>query len=344
MNLLVVVVIGLGIAAFAQLLKVYELSSELKGGNDETATDKDNRMGGRGMMLFFIAFFAFCLWQTIKYAHLLLPEPASAEGAQIEWLMNFNFILITIPFVGVHIFLAYFAFKYRGQTGKIATFYSHNNKLEMIWTVVPAIVLTVIIILGLRLWNQVTAPATSESMVVQLYAKQFDWTARYSGADNVLGQSSYRMIEGANELGVDMNDKNSNDDVVVKGELHLPIGKSVVFKLNSRDVIHSAFMPHFRAQMNCVPGMTTEMRFVPTITTEQMRKKTNNPKFDYILLCNKICGATHFNMQMNIVVESQADFNKWLSEQQNLATALKPATANAPATEMKADSAKVAMK
>jgi len=105
------------------------------------------------------------------------------------------------------------------------------------------------------------------------------------------------------------------DDIIVKGEFHLPIRRDVSFNINSRDVIHSAYMPHFRAQMNAVPGMTTKFAYKPIITTDSMRTILDDAEFNYILLCNKVCGSAHYNMQMNIVVESEEDFQKWLDEQ-----------------------------
>ena len=148
-------------------------------------------------------------------------------------------------------------------------------------------------------------------------------------------------------MGVDMTDKNAADDIPLTAdpvsfvkELHLPIGRKVIFKMRSQDVLHSAYMPHFRAQMNCVPGMVTEMAFTPSVTTEEMREykdtKTKFEKinelrktegkdpveFDYILLCNKICGASHYNMQLKIVVEEEEKFNTWLAKQKTLAETL----------------------
>lgn len=178
-----------------------------------------------------------------------------------------------------------------------------------------------------------------DALVVELYAQQFNWTARYAGADNVLGDANVRLIDidKANVLGIDESDPNAQDDIITK-ELHLPVNKRVIFKIRSQDVLHSAYMPHFRAQMNCVPGMVTQFSFVPTVTTAEMRKKPQieqqvkdvneireqkraqgidaDPwEFDYILLCNKICGKSHYNMQMKIVVETEEEFNTWLSEQ-----------------------------
>jgi len=180
-----------------------------------------------------------------------------------------------------------------------------------------------------------------DPLIVELYAQQFNWTARYGGTDNVLGDANVRMIDidNANVLGLDVADPNASDDIIVK-ELHLPVGRKVNFKMRSQDVLHSAYMPHFRAQMNCVPGMITQFSFTPTITTEEMRKnpdvmakvkRTNKIRaekaakgipntdpweFDYILLCNKICGKSHYNMQMKIIVESEEDYNKWIASQQ----------------------------
>ncbi len=111
------------------------------------------------------------------------------------------------------------------------------------------------------------------------------------------------------------------DDKIVKGEMHLPLGKEVEFIFRSQDVIHSAYMPHFRAQMNTVPGVPTRFKMVPIITTKEMRTKLKNPEFDYILLCNKVCGAAHFNMQMTVVVETPEEYTAWLATQKTFVVA-----------------------
>jgi cytochrome c oxidase subunit II len=329
MSFLVFLTIVLGVITFAQLVKVYELATALKGSKEEQVTDSDNRWNARMMMIFLVAFFGFCIYQLVAYSKYLLPEAASEHGSSIDTLMNFNLIIITIVFVGVNILLFFFAYKYYFRKDNKATFFSHSTKLEMIWTIIPAIVLAVIIIYGLATWTKITAPADpNESVVIELYAKQFDWTARYGGKDNTLGSTNYKLITDMNPLALDEKDATGHDDKLVKGEFHIPIGKRVLFKFRSRDVIHSAYMPHFRAQMNCVPGMETEFHFVPTITTAEMRQKLNDPNFNYVLVCNKICGAAHYNMQMDIIVESEEEYNKWLSEQKTFKeTNLSDATA-----------------
>jgi cytochrome c oxidase subunit II len=315
-KLLVFIAIVLFIIAMAQLMRVFELASELRGGKREAVNESDNRMNGRLMLLFMFGLFAFCIWQLFSYKDKLLPESAAKHGEELDWLMDFNMIIITIVFVITEIFLFYFAYKYYGRDGQKATFYPHNNKLELIWTTVPAIVLAVIIIYGLKTWNSIMSDPDPKSMVVELYSKQFDWTARYAGKDNTLGFSNYKLITATNELGLDTLDAANDDDIIIKNEFHIPVNQEISFKFRSRDVIHSAYMPHFRAQMNTVPGMVTNFHFTPTITTKEMRAKTGNEKFDYILLCNKICGSSHYNMQMVVVVDTEEDYKKWLSEQE----------------------------
>lgn len=308
-------VIILGVIALGQLLKVFELSSELRGGKTEEVTPSDNRFNGNMMIIFLIAFFGFCLYQVLAWGEFLLPEPASEHGVDVDNLMNFNLIIIGTVFIITHILLFVFAYKYQRRPGQKAAFFAHSNKLELIWTSVPAIVLAIIIIYGLTTWNRITTPAGDDALLIELYSKQFDWTARYAGADGVLGEGDVRRIDGANALGLDSSEVASHDDIIVKGEFYIPLDREVNFQFRSQDVIHSALFPHFRAQMNTVPGMKTYFHFKPTITTEQMREKTGNPEFDYILLCNKICGAAHYNMQMTIKVVEEAEYNAWLAQQ-----------------------------
>lgn len=314
-KLLIGLVVLLAIIMIAQLIRVFELATELRGGKQNEVTEKDNKMNAGLMLLFMFAFFGFCLWQYFSWKDLLLPESASVHGLETDTLLNFNFAIIIVVFFLTEALLFIFAFKYYFRKDNKATFFSHSNKLEFIWTIIPALVLAVIIIFGLKSWNSITAPAPDNSLTIELYAKQFDWTARYTGGDGKLGEANFRLIEGANDLGLDSTDDKSWDDMIVKGEFHIPIDEPVNFVFRSRDVIHSAYMPHFRAQMNCVPGMVTQLHFIPRLTTAQMKEKTGNKDFEYVLLCNKICGAAHWNMQMNIVVDTKEDYLKWLKEQ-----------------------------
>lgn len=321
-NLLIAIVIVLAIIVLAKVARVFELSTELKGENPAEVTASDNRTQSTMFLIMGLVYLAFVVYTFFAWGKHLLPPSASEHGAEIDNLMGISFGVITPMFFITHLVLVFFAFKYYHRKSRTATFFAHSNKLEMIWTVVPTMVLTTLIIYGLTVWNDVTSQEPDDAIEIELYAKQFDWTARYAGDDNVLGKSGYRLITAQNTLGVSEEDPASADDKVVRGEIHLPVGKPVVFKFHSRDVIHSAYMPHFRLQMNCVPGMTTQFHMVPKTTTAEMRKETGNDEFNYILLCNKICGGAHYNMQMDIIVESEDDYEAWLADQKTFAASM----------------------
>lgn len=315
MTLLILAVIVLFVFAAVRVMSIYSLSAELRGGaNDEEITETEGRNQATLWVVFLFAFFGFCIWQVVEYSDKLLPEAASAHGPKIDNLFNVTLAVITIVFVLTHIALVYQIYKNVSRKGKRAVYFAHSNKLEMIWTIIPAIVLSGMIAYGLTVWNDVVYPGSKNPMIIELYSKQFDWTARYAGKDNTLGKYDFRKIGAGNDLGL-LDDIKGDDDIIVKGEFHIVKDKPVHFKFRSRDVIHSAYMPHFRAQMNCVPGMETSFEFIPTITTSEMRKKLGNDKFNYVLLCNKICGAAHYNMQMDIIVETQEEFNAWIAQE-----------------------------
>lgn len=318
--ILIITVLVLTALAIIRLLRIQELSGELKGENPSMVTDSDNRMQATLLTIGGIGYICYALYQI--YTGNYLPTAASEHGVKTDRLMAISFSIIIPVFVITHGILIFFIAKYYSRKGRKATFFAHSNKLEMIWTSVPTLVLTSLIVYGISTWNEITDPAPEEAVTIEIYAKQFDWTARYAGEDNTLGRSGYRLIEGANIPGVDMKDPAASDDKMVKGEIHIPLGRSVNFVMHSRDVIHSAYMPHFRAQMNCVPGLTTNFHFVPTITTADMREELGNDEFNYLLLCNKICGTAHYNMQMDIVVDTPEDYDKWLEGKKTMAEQL----------------------
>lgn len=312
MTLLIYLILILAAAAVWQLIRVVELSAKLKGIDPNKVTERDNRMNGRFMITFYFLLMIFFFWELFAFKDKLLPEAASYSGAEIQWLLNFNFIIIIVVFVITNFMLFFMGWKYYGRDGHRATYYPHNNNLEMLWTGIPAVVLFVIIFLGIRLWNNVMAPAPKGTRIIELYARQFSWTIRYAGEDNQLGKANYRLISDNNDMGLDSTDIHGYDDVVVTDTLFLPVREEADFRMRSRDVIHSAFFPHFRAQMNCVPGMETYFHFMPKYTTDTMRIITKNPNFDYVLMCNKICGASHYNMQIKVVVGTRAQYDAWM--------------------------------
>ena len=353
-SFLIFVVLLLVAVAFWQLTKIFDLSQA--GGqkdDSEIANDHDNNVNGYLMFGFLAFIYIFTIINIVLYGDFpILSDSASAHGVEVDRLMWISLILIFFVQTVTQALLHYFAFKYRGKKGNVATYFADSNKLEAIWTIIPAITLFVLILYGLYQWTEIMyIDENEDAIVVEVYAKQFGWEARYAGDDNVLGKANVRYIEGVNTLGVDVADPNAQDDKPVS-ELYLPKGKRVIFKFRSQDVLHSAYMPHFRAQMNCVPGMVTQFSFIPTMTTDEMRETKNMQKkvdrinkirsenskvlvakgeealepytFDYLLLCNKICGASHYNMQMKITVVEEAAFKTWLKDKPTFAEVMKP--------------------
>ena len=344
--LLTIIVLVFITIAIWQMVKIFDLANA---NNEVTqvASDKDNRVNGYLMMGFLTFIYVITIVSCVKWGDLpLLSNSASEHGPQIDSLMVISLVIIFIVQTITQFLLHYFAFKYKGEKGKKALFFADNNTLEAIWTIIPVIVLAGLIMYGLFTWSDIMNYEEEEdAIVVELYAQQFNWKARYAGEDGVLGDANVRLIDldRANILGVDEADPNAQDDVITT-ELHLPVGRQVIFKMRSQDVLHSAYMPHFRAQMNCVPGMITQFAFTPTVTTAEMRQspemaekvaninkiRTKNSEkliaqgeealdryeFDYVLICNKICGKSHYNMQMKIVVETQEEYDAWMSQQQ----------------------------
>ena len=342
-SLLVIIVLVLLSVAIWQMTKIFDLTQiSSKKEDSQIATDTDNNVQGYLMFGFLAFLYIFIIFGLFKWGHLVLSNPASEHGADYDSLMWITFGVIFFVLAITQALLHYFAFKYRGEEGKKAIYFADNDKLEFIWTIIPVFVLAGLILYGLYTWTNIMFVDEDEDvMYVELYAKQFAWEARYSGKDNVLGKANVRLIEGVNTMGVDLEDPNAQDDIATS-ELHIPKGKKVVFKLRSQDVLHSAFMPHFRAQMNCVPGMVTQFAFTPIKTTDEMRQSDNIVEkvsninkirakksaelvakgesaldpytFDYLLLCNKICGASHYNMQMKIVVDTPEEYKNWLKD------------------------------
>jgi cytochrome c oxidase subunit 2 len=351
MTTLLIFIIVLFVAiAIWQMVKIFDLA-QVGGSSNQVASDKDNTFNGYMMIGFLIFIYAITIASFVYLGDLpLTSNAASAHGPGLDNLMIISMIIIFIVQTITQFLLHYFAFKYKGEKGRKALFYADNNTLEAIWTIIPVIVLAGLIIWGLFTWNDImNVDEDDDPMVIELYAQQFNWKARYSGADNVLGKANVRLIDidRANILGVAEDDLNAQDDVIVT-ELHLVVDRPVLFKMRSQDVLHSAYMPHFRAQMNCVPGMVTQFGFTPTITTTDMRQnpdiqdkvaninaiRIENRKeieergqdlryeFDYLLLCNKICGKSHYNMQMKIIVETQEEYNAWIATQKTFPDSL----------------------
>jgi cytochrome c oxidase subunit 2 len=316
MNLLIWIAALLGVLILVRLMNIVQLTAALAGENEEEEQNRDNKTNAILSLAFMIIGLVLIVYMTLRYSKFMLPRAATEHGVETDNLLWINFGVIGIVFFITQIALFWFAYKYRYDKSRRAYFYPDNHKLELIWTIVPTIVLAALIITGLNSWNKITQTQHTDGLKIQVYGYQFNWIARYAGKDNTLGASNYKLITDENALGIDYRDKSAADDIMTSGnEMRIPVGVPIDMEFNSRDVIHSAYFPHLRVQMNCVPGMTTRFYFKPTITTAEMRKITGNPNFDYVLLCNKICGVAHYTMKMKLVVETPEEFQAWIKTQ-----------------------------
>ncbi|MFQ5448665.1 MAG: cytochrome c oxidase subunit II, partial [Saprospiraceae bacterium] len=250
---------------------------------------------------------------------------------------NLTLVITGIVFVICHILLFYFAYKYRGRKGAKSVFIPHDNKLEIIWTAIPAVVMCFLVIRGLVAWNDVMADISPDEDYLEIEAtgSQFLWYLRYPGADGKLGTRNYKLITGKNPLGQDWTDDKNLDDFQ-PNDIVLPVGKKVRVRITARDVLHSFFLPHFRVKMDAVPGMPTYFVFTPTVTTEEYRQRLKDypeyqqpsdpndteseplwKTFNYELACAELCGKGHFSMRKLVKIVTEEEYQSWLNEQQS---------------------------
>ena len=311
---LIAIVIMIFLLIF-QIAKASEYVSVLKG--EEKSRKQTNRING----FFLIAFLIFGLigawWCNHLYygKTLFVQGSASLEGENIDTMLWISIAVCGVVFLITQILLFWFSFKYQESDTRKAYYFTHNNKLELLWTGVPAIVLTVLVVFGLKYWFKFTGDAPKESQVIEITGHQFDWEFRYPGKDGVLGKKNFKLTDPSkrNPLGVDWADEASHDDIHVGHIMHAVVGKPIKLVINSQDVIHDVGLPHFRMKMDAVPGIPTTLWFTPKWTTEEMKVRTGNTNFVYEISCDQICGKGHFSMKGIIIIETQQEFDKWMA-------------------------------
>lgn len=307
---LLLLVIAMIFLVIFQIAKASEYVSVLKG--EKAARADSNRINAFLMLAFLILGLIGAYWCNAKLAGetLFAQGSASVEGEKIDSMFMLTLAVTGIVFVITQVLLFWFSFKYQEKEGRQAFYFPHNNKLEMIWTIIPAITLTVLVVFGLRHWFKITGDAPRDSMLVEITGQQFGWTYRYPGTDGVLGKKSYKLINPGenNGLGQDWEDKANHDDLLPT-TMFLVKGKPVKLVIGSKDVIHDVGLPHFRLKMDAVPGIPTTLWFTPKWTTAEMRERTGNPDFEYEIVCDQLCGASHYAMRGVIKVVSQEEFD-----------------------------------
>jgi len=340
----VFIIIALIILVFIiiyQIGKASEYTGVIRG--EENAKAQTNRVIAALLFaMFFLGMWG--IWECNQlFKGRLLPIAACKTGQNYDSMFNVTTIVCGIVFFATQFVLFWFCFRYQ-HTGKRTAFYfAHSNKLEIIWTTIPAIAMAILVAIGLRNWFDVTSPAPPEATVVEIVGKQFNWLIRYPGKDNELGKRDFRKINDANNvLGLDWSDPHNMDDILVQnGELHVVVNKPVKLLICSRDVIHDVGLPHFRMKMDAVPGITTTLWFTPTITTDSMKQITHNPDFVYEIACDQLCGKGHYSMRGTVIVQTQAEYDKWMAGQQTYYALNNPSAAPAAdTTKPKTDSVK----
>jgi cytochrome c oxidase subunit 2 len=316
-ELFVVLIVIMIFVVIFQISKASEYVSVLKG--EEKSRKQNNKINGFLMITFLVLGLLGAWWcNELYYGKTLFPQgSASVEGEKIDLMLYITIGVTGVVFVITQILLFWFAFKYQEKDGKKPYFFPHNTKLELLWTTVPAIFLTVLVVFGLKYWFKITGDPPENHTLVEITGHQFGWDMRYPGADGILGKKDFKLYNSpaGNTLGVDFEgDPQSHDDLHAS-EMHLPVNKAVKLVINAQDVIHDVGLSHFRMKMDAVPGIPTTMWFTPKYTTEEMKVRTGNPNFVYEISCDQMCGAGHFSMRGIIVVESEADYKKWLASQ-----------------------------
>jgi cytochrome c oxidase subunit 2 len=310
---LIVVGVVLLISVIWMVYRIQTLVSVVKG-SDKKIASGSNKINAALFVVWLVVIGGLMFWYSIKEFHNYQLPIGSEHGVITDKLFWITMAVTGIVFILTHVLLFVFPYKYQYSENRKADFFPDNNKLEVIWTIVPGVVLAGLVISGWMAWSDITAPAPDNAHVVEIMGYQFAWDVRYPGKDKVLGDYDYRLTTASNSHGVDFTDKNSVDDFP-SPKIVIPKGEPVLFKIRARDVLHSVFAPHMRLKMDAVPGMPTRFWFVPSKTTEEMRTELNDPEFEYEIACTEVCGRGHFSMRKVIEVVEPAAYQKWLTEQ-----------------------------
>ncbi len=302
------------VAVIGKVLSIYELTRKMNGKYNPFA---NNTLQSSLLFIFLVVFLYGVYWSYVHWGAAYWRSAVTEHGERIDTMFIITTAITTFVLVITHILLLTFTFLYRMRAKRQAYYYPHNNAIEKLWTIVPAVVLTVLVLFGFFTWRSITnipEDLQKSALQVEVLGEQFQWNVRYAGSDGIIGKRNYKMTTPTNPYGIDFNDKNSWDDIQ-GSEIWLPVNKPVRFHIISKDIIHSFYIPDFRVQINAVPGMTNYFQFTPTVTTEEMRDRLGDYNYDFVMLCNKICGSGHYNMQKKVVVVTEEKYKEWLAKQ-----------------------------
>ena len=312
-TIFIVAILFLGFLITFQIAKASEYVAVLRG--EEKVRKQTNKINGFMLLVFLIAGLIGVYYCNERLKGKILGESASVQGVYIDTMMWITLGMTGFVFLITQIALFWFSYKYQSSDKRKAYYYPHNNKLEAIWTVIPAIALSVLVGFGIKYWFKITSDAPKGAMEVEVTGKQFGWEFRYPGRDGIFGKKYFKKVDAANNnpAGQLWEDPANYDDIFMEQEMHLVVNKPVRLIIGSKDVIHDVGLPHFRMKMDAVPGTPTTMWFTPRFTTKQMIEKTGKPDFVYELSCDQLCGKGHWSMRGVIVVETQEEFDRWIA-------------------------------
>jgi cytochrome c oxidase subunit 2 len=314
-TIFLLLILLLGFLITFQIAKASEYVGVLKG--EKKNFEQNNRINGFLMIVFLVLGLVGVYWCNELYRGKILGESASVHGEQIDRMLYITIAITGVVFIITQIILFWFAYKYQHSADRKAYYFPHDNRLEVIWTVVPAIALTVLVGFGLFYWFAITGDPPKGTMEVEITGKQFGWIFRYPGKDQVFGKKYYQNISDKdnNSLGLLWDDPYTHDDLVVNSEMYIVKGQPVKLIINSRDVVHDVGLVYFRQKMDAVPGTPTTLWFTPKFTTEEMKSRLHNPDFEYEISCDQMCGRGHYTMRGIVKVVTQEEFILWRAKQ-----------------------------
>jgi len=252
-----------------------------------------------------------------------LPVAASAHAGEVDQTMILVHIVMGVLFVGWIAFFLYALYRFRKSKNPVADYKGVTGHTSTYLEIAVAVVEAVLLIgFSIPLWAARVEkfPAESDAVVVRVVGEQFAWNIHYPGPDGKFGKTDIKLIDlQTNPLGLDRSDPDAKDDITTVNQLHLPVGKPAIVRLSSKDVIHSFNLTEFRVKQDAIPGLVIPLWFIPTITTDDMRKKTGEDDFVYEIACAQLCGLGHYSMRGYVTIDTPEQFQTWLdAEEQKL--------------------------
>ncbi len=311
----IIAILALGFLVTFQIAKASEYVSVIRG--EEKSRKQSNKINAFLLLAFLVIGLIGVYYCNERLAGKILGTPASDHGVLVDRMLYITLGVTFFVFVVTQACLFYFSFRYQEKENAKPYYFPHDNRLELLWTVVPALVLTVMVGFGIFYWFKITGDAPKDAMVVEVTGSQFKWEFRYPGKDGILGKKYYKKISDSenNPLGQLWDDPANFDDIYGTSELHLVVNRPVKLVIGAKDVIHDVGLSHFRMKMDAVPGTPTTMWFTPTVTTRQMKEIKQDPDFVYEISCDQMCGKGHYSMRGTIVVETQEEYDQWITSQ-----------------------------